>query len=140
MVEYVRINRYQLIIIIAKRKKNGQKMGKSKENARNSSLELLRIICMLLIIAHHYSVHGGYGELTSASLSGGSIFIQILSLYGKLSCTIFILISAYFLVDAPEIRYKRIIPLVAEMFFYSFVIMIIMYSLKRIFHIDGNKL
>ena len=110
----------------------GIKMGKSKENVRNSSLELLRIICMLLIIAHHYSVHGGYEELTSASLPGGGIFIQILSMYGKLSCTIFILISAYFLVDTPKIRYKKIIPLVAEMFFYSIAIMIIMYSLKLV--------
>lgn len=105
------------------------KKNETSTNIRNSSLELLRIICILLIIAHHYSVHGGYNEFTSLSLSAGGVFVQVLSAFGRLSCTIFILISAYFLIDVPRIHYRKIVPLVIEMFFYSIVIMLIMYSL-----------
>lgn len=30
----------------------------NKIQGRNSSIELLRMLCMLLIVAHHYAYHG----------------------------------------------------------------------------------
>lgn len=67
---------------------------------RNSSLELLRIICIILIIAHHYSYHGGYDGVTYENLSAGVIFIQIIGMFGRMACSIFALISGYFLINA----------------------------------------
>lgn len=46
---------------------------------RQSNFELLRIISMILIVAHHYAVHGGF-EITEKALSLNKIWIQILSL------------------------------------------------------------
>lgn len=35
----------------------------SKSKGRNSSIELLRIIAMFMILAHHFIVHNGYDVL-----------------------------------------------------------------------------
>lgn len=99
----------------------------NKEN-RNSSIELLRIISMILIIAHHYSFHGGYDELSLDTLSIGRAYISFLSIYGKAACGIFALISGYVLADKNltiKIQLKRVIKLIAEMLFYSILIVVI---------------
>lgn len=38
---------------------------------RYSGLELLRIISMLMVIAGHYTVFGGYEPFTAQNLGGG---------------------------------------------------------------------
>ena len=48
---------------------------------RQSNLELLRIVSMILIVAHHYSVHGGF---ILPEMNFNKAFIQVLSLGGKL--------------------------------------------------------
>ena len=73
---------------------------------RNSSIELLRIICIIAILFHHYFVHGGYnfsGEITNIE-----IVITILGSFGKIAACIFILISGYFLINS-EWKTKRIL-------------------------------
>lgn len=81
---------------------NSQKYGLILTNnikERNSSFELLRIICIILIIAHHYSVHGGYDSFIYNNISFGTIFIQGLSMFGRASCSVFAMISGYFLIE-----------------------------------------
>lgn len=34
---------------------------KEEKTKRKSNIELLRIICIIMIIAHHYTIHGGLG-------------------------------------------------------------------------------
>ena len=46
-------------------KRNMCTLQPTEKKQRNSSFELLRIICMLLIVAHHYVVH------TEGLLGGG---------------------------------------------------------------------
>lgn len=99
---------------------------------RESGLELLRIICMIMIIAHHYSVHGGWEFLDNSMtnvLVNNVIIVQILSLGGKLACHIFMIITGYFMIKS-KINYKKIILLVLEMFFYSFGVAGIFHILK----------
>ncbi len=101
---------------------------------RNSSLELLRIICIILIISCHYYGHGDYKAFTYDNLTHGVIFIQMISMFGRASCSVFALISGYFLVNSElSIKYYiKIIPLVFELFFYSIAIWIIMYITKSV--------
>lgn len=40
---------------------------------RKSNIELLRIIAMVMIVGHHYAVHGVLHKLTG----GGGIYIRI---------------------------------------------------------------
>lgn len=100
-----------------------------QKKKRNSSLELLRIICMILIIAHHYTIHGGYEEFSVSNFSNNVIILQLISIFGKISCNIFILITGYFMVKS-KFNLKKVILLICEMFFYSIGIAFILFILK----------
>ena len=89
--------------------------------SRNSSIELLRIFCMIFIILHHYVVHG---EFDIEKLNFNVSVLQIISMGGKFACNIFILITGYFMITS-KVNYKKIILLIGEMLFYSILFMII---------------
>ena len=99
---------------------NDKLESRQRTTLRQSNFELLRIISMLLIIAHHFAIHGGYSDV----LKINACFIKILEIGGKLGVNIFILISGYFLIDL-QFNYKKIIKLLFETTFYSFFIYII---------------
>ena len=103
------------------------------KKSRNSSIEVLRIIAMLLIIAQHYVYHGGYDRTIFDSASVNIIFLKILSIFGYSACTFFTLISGYFLIKADTGKefYRRLIPLILETVFYSLISLLIV----MIFHI-----
>lgn len=83
---------------------------------RNSNFEILRIISMIMIIAHHYVVRG----LTTIELeySFNRYIAGFLSLGGKLGVTVFILISGYFMVDS-KFTLSKLLKLIGEVWFYS---------------------
>lgn len=89
------------------------------QKERNSSFEILRIISMLLIVMHHYSVHGGFDLVNN--FNGKIYFVQVLQMYGKLGVNLFVLISGYFL-STSKFSWKRIVKLELEVIFYSVVI------------------
>ena len=98
---------------------------------RNSGLELARIICMFFIVLHHYAVHGGYPEITYDTISIGYVFIQIIGMFGRSACTIFALISAFFLIDSSgKNHYRRMIPLLGQMVLYSAIIGVVLYCVQ----------
>lgn len=102
---------------------------KANNKLRNSSFELLRIISMLLIVAHHFVVHGKF-DLT-ASFSKNIFFLQSLSMFGKLGVNLFVLISGYFSCTLPppkHINFKKLLKLELEVIFYSGIIGIIFYN------------
>lgn len=83
----------------------------------SSNIEVLRIIAMLLIVMHHYSLHSNLlFEPTSIQLN--HIFIQILQVGGKVGVAIFVLIMGYFSVYSGY-RKKKAVNLWAEICFYS---------------------
>ena len=56
--------------------------GPPSGKTRNTNLELLRIITMLLIVAHHFVVNSGLLSMEavySAPLSGKSVFLLLLA-------------------------------------------------------------
>lgn len=65
---------------------------------RQSNLELLRIIAMIAIVAHHYVVNSDVMELFNYSnVNGNMIFLQLWSAWGKMAINCFVLISGYFM-------------------------------------------
>lgn len=68
----------------------------SSSSKRQTSIELLRIICMLLIITHHCIGHGGaaYMETCSNRIIGLALIPG-----GKICFNAFLAISAWFMVD-----------------------------------------
>lgn len=93
--------------------KPGQSEGK-----RNYSIDLLRIISMIMIVVLHMNSHGG---VLQNSTGYQSYIVQIVEAFCLVSVNVFVLISGYFLVDQ-NFRLSRLIFLLFEVFFYSWII------------------
>ena len=93
---------------------------------RNSSFELLRIIAMLFIIFHHFAVHGRF-SFSPFDSSINRIWIDFISMFGKVGVNLFVLISGYFLIekDGPLFNIKRILKLWGQVIFYALLILIL---------------
>lgn len=64
---------------------------------RNINIELLRILSMLLIVYHHYSVHSSW--IFHNSFSKRTALINIIGNFGKIGVIIFVLITGYFILS-----------------------------------------
>ncbi len=88
---------------------------------RQSNIELLRIIAMLIIIAHHFAGHSEF-EFSTNIISVNRLWIQFIHIGGKIGLNLFVLISGYFLISKQSIKTDKIIKLWGEIFFYSITI------------------
>ena len=102
--------------------------NKSEQNAphaRNSALELLRILGMITIVFHHFAVHGGF-EFSSASITLNTLWYQFIYMVGLLFGNhIFVLISGYFLISSDGPKFRKLFAMWFEIFFYSVAIYLI---------------
>lgn len=85
---------------------------------RSSNIELLRIIAMVMIVAHHISVHSGF-VYPSEIVSFTRLWVQLLQLGGKIGVNIFVLISGYFLITSSSVKTNKVIKLWLQIFTYS---------------------
>lgn len=73
----------------------------SAKKPRSSNLELYRIICMLMIVAHHYVVNSGVsdvgGPLMTDLTSSNSIFLTLFGAWGKTGINCFLMITGYYM-------------------------------------------
>lgn len=90
--------------------------------SRNSSFELLRIIAMLAIIAHHYLVHG-VGQIALAPPVLWSVD-EICQLLAKISNNIFFLLTGWFLCRT-HFTFKRLMILLGQILFINWLLLII---------------
>ena len=89
---------------------------------RNSSLELLRIIAMLMIIASHLAQHGGF-DFPLSSITINRLWWQFMRISGARGNDLFVLISGYFLINSSGIKFHKIFNLWARMLLYSVVVL-----------------
>ena len=66
--------------------------------ARSSNLELLRILCMLLIIGDHLTGQGGIADYTTLP---SSFVFCLIGCGSRIACSVFILIGGWFLCEQP---------------------------------------
>lgn len=99
--------------------------SEKKVSVRNSNLELLRIITMLLIVAHHYVVNSGLldvnGPIQMNLLAPKSLFLLVFGAWGKIGINAFVLITGYFMCTS-RITMRKYIKLLAEVMFYKIII------------------
>ena len=97
-----------------------------RQTDRQSNFELLRIISMIMIVFHHFAVHGGFNWKSSA-ITIPHLWYNLIVMGGKIGVNIFVLISGYFLiVSHSEIfNFKKILKFCGQVFFYSVSIFVI---------------
>lgn len=89
---------------------------------RSSNIELLRIVMMFAIIAHHLVVNSGVGQnFTIPNPTLKMIFLQFIGCGGKIGINVFLLITGYFMCNSQATLYKWS-RLFIEYCFYSLVI------------------
>lgn len=88
---------------------------------RKSNIELLRIISMIMIIAHHIAVHSGF-DFASGSVTLNELWILFLRIGGKIGVNVFVLISGYFLINAKTLKTGKLLKLWLQIFTYSALI------------------
>lgn len=99
--------------------------GTTTKKTRNSNLELYRIICMLMIVAHHYVVNSGLiyvdGPMRNDSNSANSIFLWLFGMWGKIGINCFLMITGYFMCTQ-RITIKKFLKLLLQVYFYKLVL------------------
>ena len=88
---------------------------------RNSAIELLRIIAIVMIMLHHYVVNSGFIYDVGATV--GDLYLMSILQLGQWAVNIFVLIFGYFSVKS-EFKPAHVLRLYAEVWFYSVVIFI----------------
>lgn len=86
---------------------------------RKSNIELLRIICMICLVAHHFTIHGNL-------YLNGNAFSKMFSLLfaplGKMCYDVFMVISCYFLAGS-SVKSDRFWKVWREVLFYNILMM-----------------
>ena len=76
---------------------------------------------MVIIVAHHFSVHGGFNFPTS-SITINRLWQQFIFMGGGLGNCIFVMLSGYFLIASEGISPRKLLNLWTRIFFWSVVI------------------
>lgn len=91
---------------------------------RQSNLEMLRIVSMVLIVMSHCDDIFGLASLYSCSLGMNKIITDWLHIGGQIGVGCFILISGYFMVEQ-RISAKKLLKLAGEVWFYTISIWLV---------------
>lgn len=94
----------------------------SKKFDRNSALEILRIIAMLMVFLHHAIIHGGTSFWASNDLQ--DFFREGFFHLGKIGVIIYVIISGYFL-SASKFSYRKLFKFIVEIYLFVFIGLII---------------
>ena len=95
----------------------------NKNLARNTNFEILRIIAMVMIVAHHFAVHTGL-DISQMSYTN-NLWISFLRNGGKIGVNLFVLISGYFLVNKSSYKSANILKLYIKALIYGLVLFFI---------------
>ncbi len=95
---------------------------------RSSNLELYRIICMLMIVAHHFVVCSGLtaqgGPLSIGTISPNSLYLRLFGMWGKVGINCFMMITGYFMCTS-QITIRKYLKLLLQIYFYNILFYVI---------------
>lgn len=105
----------------------------SMPRERNSNIELLRITAMLLILIHHYCVHGGVDIARGAMPVYNRVLYSVLILGGRAGTAVFMLISGYYMIRS-RLTARKVLLLWGELFFYSAGLFALVTAIQAVRH------
>ena len=83
--------------MVSANKINANLGGRVLKQPRSSNLELYRIFCMLMIVAHHYVVNSGVmsatGPIGENPHAANSFFLMLFGAWGKTGINCFLMIT-----------------------------------------------
>jgi surface polysaccharide O-acyltransferase-like enzyme len=101
-----------------------------ERSRRQSGIELLKLIAIILVVlSHSVPFYGdpsatGYVDLNSATDNLWDFILIVLRYMGQLGNVLFVVSSAYFLVDKNKVKVEKILQIVSDSLFISVAIMI----------------
>lgn len=99
----------------------GGRSGSARKE-RDSNLELMRIVLMLLIIAHHYVVNSGVMDLWDMqTLTPNAVFLELWGMWGKVCINAFVMITGYFMCTS-RLTWVKVAKLFGMIYFYKVVL------------------
>ncbi len=97
------------------------KEQKNTKTKRQGNIEILRIVCMILIIVHHYCVHGGLQNVDTSLANEFVTYIGII--IGKFASNTFALITGFFLFKY-KFKMQKVIKIYLQAVFYAILVSI----------------
>jgi surface polysaccharide O-acyltransferase-like enzyme len=97
---------------------------------RNTNIEALRVVAMLMVILLHFLSKGNHLPPLTGSMQGTGYVAWFLESLSIVAVNVYFLISGFFL-STSDFKSKRLLNLVCQVFFYSIVISIIFYALGK---------
>ena len=99
--------------------------GPTSAVPRDSSIELFRIVTMMVIVAHHYIVNSGViDQITQQNAtSGNALFALLFGWGGKTGINCFVLITGYFMC-ASQATVRKFVKLLFEVLFTKLSVML----------------
>ncbi len=95
-------------------------IGRTKE--RSSNFELYRIICMLMIVAHHFVVNSGLTSLMMENpTAANTLYLWLFGMWGKTGIDCFLLIIGYFMCKS-KVTLKKFVKLMLWIYLYRIII------------------
>ena len=85
---------------------------------RQSNIELLRILSMLMIIGHHLSYYSGM-SFDISTITVNRVWAQMLSYGGHVGVDVFVLISGYFMIEQKGLKLSKLARVWLQLLFYS---------------------
>lgn len=115
-----------------------------KTNFRSTNIELLRVICMFLIVVTHYLYHGGAIQNLNFDMHSINdlvmyLLLESLWILALTAVNCYIMITGYFLVEKRNIRWKGIIRTIIQTQFYAVVIFCIFALVNQDFSFASLK-
>ena len=94
--------------------------------SRSSNLELYRIFCMILIVAHHLVVTSGLAEgpMMENPTSIKTLSLWALGMWGKTGINCFLMITGYFMCQS-QITFRKFLKLTLEIYFYNLLFFVV---------------
>lgn len=89
---------------------------------RNSSIELLRILVMLMVVFLHISAYGGYHHVAYTMGGKHELLFRLVWLQCRCAVPMLVVIMGYFTSAAKEHNLKKVLKVYLPMYFYAVVI------------------
>ena len=98
-------------------------MERGKNKVRNSNIELLRIIAIIMVLAMHYLNENMGGALANINRGQHNYYIiNIIESYSIIAVNLFIIITGYFMTNSTKINFSKIIKIIGIAYFYRVIL------------------